>query len=359
MPGPTDNPFAAIEERLVAPPADGVFLTVVPPDSPFAAAGVAAGDVIVRVGGADVAPDWGALLRALQPGPDAAAELALAVHGADGRERRVGVARAALAGAVRAGLRGCNVRRGVAAWDPRPDPDDAPDFSGLAPGTRVCLRNSLGAARAGYEVLEFGADGDRITTRVAFALGGDDGRGGTWLYRSRVESTHVRDRVLSTLRTAFFEGDELALRGDVRLEEGRWRGVRAGPGGVHEPVDFEAATLHGLVPYAATALPLTMAQREGAAVTFCALGEGTGRVSERGRMVCVGRRAVDVAGRSVDAWCYEWRHYGDYGENELFYVDDARRLVRVEWGANYGHCWGESVPERELMDGVPPGLTAP
>ena len=67
---PAEHPFTDIEQRLVAPPASGVMLTMVMDSSPLAAAGARAGDIIVSIDGAEDAPDRQAFYQSMRAGPD-------------------------------------------------------------------------------------------------------------------------------------------------------------------------------------------------------------------------------------------------------------------------------------------------
>jgi len=252
----------------------------------------------------------------------------------------------------------CGVRQGVAAWDASPDPDDAFDASGLGEHGAIWLRNSLGKDRAGYEILTWRREGGLLRVEVHFALGGDDGRGGTWTYSTRALSTHRLERGLPVVRTAFHEMG--ALRGDARLGDDGWRGERGGPDGTRVPLEEPDAGPFATA-YSTTLLPLTMPLREGARLTFVSAGDGVPIPLGRDRLECVGRGPVQVDGRTVEAWTFAQRHYGlgTYGGDERFHVTDDRRLVRIDWGPNYADCWAEAVARDDLMDGVPEHVVLP
>ena len=80
--------------------------------------------------------------------------------------------------------------------------------------------------------------GDLLDVELLFALGGDDGQGGTWSYTSRALATVRLAPGLPAVRTAFWEGDR--LRGDLRLEDGVWRGTRGNPDGTTRDVEIPA-----------------------------------------------------------------------------------------------------------------------
>jgi hypothetical protein len=343
------NPFARLEEMLADPPADGMFLTFVTPGSPAAEVGFRPGDIVVKVGDTPVTGSQ-EFYRGLQPAGEDDKSRPVTVLRSDGEEAEIEVP------LPFRGYAACAVKKGKRAWEDLPDSDYEPDFSGLADGTEIWLRNSLEEERAGFERILIRHEGDEIHVDTLFRLGGEH-EGETWDYRTHSLSRHRLNRWLSVTRTSFAEGapGEEKLRGDMALgEDGVWRGRRGGPqGGEPEEVEFPSAAENLLTPYNVTLLPLTMPLAEGARVTFCGAGEGTALVSCRERMECVGKETVDVDGEEVEAWCFVWRHYGEYGESERFYVTDDRKLVRVDWGPNYGMCWAVNVPAAEVLDGVP------
>jgi len=345
----TENPFAHIEMLLAEPAADGMFLTFVTPGSPAAAVGFRPGDIVVAVGDTPT-PDAKAFYGALQPQGEDDKARTLKVLKSDGAEAAVEVP------LPFRGYSACVVKKGVRAWEDLPDTEYEPDFSALHDGAEIWLRNSLEEERAGFERILIRREGDVLHVDTLFRLGGEH-EGESWDYRTHSVSRHRLNKWLSVTRTAFWEGapGEEELRGDMALgEDGMWRGRRGRPdGGEPEEVEFPAVAGNVLTPYNVTILPLTMPLEKGARVTFCGAGEGTALVSSRERMECTGKTTVQVDGEEVSAWCFEWRHYGEYGESEKFYVTDDRKLVRIDWGPNYAGCWAENVPEANVVDGVP------
>jgi hypothetical protein len=326
MTSETTHPFVEIESMLANPPVDGLFVTRVEPGSALAGVGVTAGDIVTAVGD-EPFTDLRAYFQAMRPKDEGDATRTFAVRRRDGTEATVEVP------TPLPRFHHCVVRSGTPAWDAKPDSDYEPDFSGLADGTGIWLRCSLEEERAGFERMILRRTDEGLDIDSLFRIGGktDDG---TWDYRTRARTTHRLDRVLSVSRTAFWEGSpgEEKEVGDVRVDPG------APP---------------AITPYTIMILPLTMPLEEGARITVCMAGDGTGVVSSRCRIECTGRESVPVDGSTVDAWRFHWRHYGDYGEEERFYVSDDRRLVRVDWGANYGGCWAELVDETHVLDGAP------
>ncbi len=344
----TDNPFAAVEKRLMSPPVDGVMLTLVDPDSPLHSAGARPGDVIVALDGKGP-PSLRALYECLRPADDATDALAATVRLSNGASVEASLPR------DRRGFAACDVKRARTGWDDWPDGDHEPDLSAFADGTDLWWRNSLGGTPAGFEHARIRATDEHIEIDSLMWIGGKQPDGATWSYRARGETKHRRDRWMSITRTAFWEGDpgDEVLKGDVHFDGERWTGVHGAAGGRQEDVGFPPFGGPAVTPYRVAFLALTMPLRQHAALTFYVAGDGTGRVTCRNRLICTGRAKVDVAGRSVDAWRFEWKHYGEYGGNELFFVTDDRRLVRIEWGPNYSGCVSEAVSADEVMVGAP------
>ncbi len=345
------NPFADIEARLAEPSADGMFLLKIAEKGAHMEAGLRQGDIVVAVGGEPVTShqSW---MQAMQPQGEE-----------DSGVRKLEVARGAerIGAEVPAGLRGlgvCWVKEGHPAWIAREDTDYEPDFSWFEKTPGIWLRNTLGEERAGYERLLMTCRGEYFDLDIAFALGGDAGEGKTWDYRTQSDSAHNYDRYLSVRRTEFHEAGKLV--GRVALgEDNVWRGVRGSPEGEKEiEVPFLAPAI---TPYTSTLLPLTMPLADGACLNFVLAGDGSAVAAGRSRIECLGRRKTTVDGEEIEAWCFAWRHYGSRKdeEDEHYFVSDDRRLMRIDWGPNYGNCWCELVPEERVLEGVPEHVTLP
>ncbi len=140
----TSNPMASVEALLANPAASGIFITAVRPESPIAAHGAAPGDIITSVAGEPV-EDLRGYLTAMQPQPEGEPTRELGVRKADGSEATW---------TVEVPLKGysqCVVTEGRPGWEDVPDTAYEPDFTGLADGTEIWLRNSFGEDRAGFE----------------------------------------------------------------------------------------------------------------------------------------------------------------------------------------------------------------
>jgi hypothetical protein len=348
-----ENPFAEIEEMLASPAATGLFLTAFRPTCPLLEAGAEPGDIVTAVGETAVS-ELGGYLQAMQPQGEGDETRVLHVRKRDGSTMTCEVP------TPLSGYGYCVVKAGESAWDQVADTPYEPDFSGLADGTEIWLRNSLGDERAGFERLILKRDGDLLEIDTLFRLGGDDPQAGAWDYRTRALSSHRLDRWLSVVRTAFWEGSpgEERLSGDVSLgDDGFWRGTHGQPDGTESPAEFAAVSSHVMTPYTLMVLPLTMPLEEGACVNVVMVGDGSGVASSRRRIECTGKKTVTVDGAETEAWCFAWRHYGVVEGTELFYVSDDRRLVRVEWGPGYGYCNADLVDRERVLDGVPEHVT--
>ena len=324
------NPFAEVERQLERPPATGVFVVRVGDQVPLATAGLQTGDVVVRVGENEI-PDLGTFYRAMQP------------QGEDDGDRVLHVVREGAEHVIEAppGIQGvafCFVRADEAAWRQVTDADEDVELSGLEDGTEIWLRSCFGEEPAGFEWLRVGRDGDALSVEHVMRLGGEH-EGRTWDYCTRGLTTHRPERGRPITRTAFFQGlgDKEARVGDVAVAAG----------GVDR-----------ITGYSVMLLPLTMPLREGASLTFVGAGDGTAVPSGRGRIECLGRRETEVAGETVPAWCFAWRHYGARPpeNDEHFHVSDDRRLLRVDWGPDYNGCWSEAMTKDAILATIPEHL---
>ncbi|MGE0433237.1 MAG: hypothetical protein AB7K09_13170 [Planctomycetota bacterium] len=346
-----DHPFADIERRLLNPPGDGLMITWTNPVTP-PPGDLRVGDLITAVNEAPI-ENRRAFYQAMRPAGD------------DDTTRRLTLNRDGTSVVVETatqprGYSICDVRRGQPAWDARPATSYEPVFDRLLGSREIWLRNSFEQTPAGFEVLRL-TPGDReLTVDTLFRLGGvDDAGAESWDYRTHSITTHRLDAQLSVTRTAFREGKpgKEKLLGDVRVDaDGRtWRGTHHhNATKVDQPVEF-VAPWRMLTGYTVTLLPMTMPLEEGASTIVVQCSDGIALPIARSRVECVGRREVMVGGQAVNAWCFAWRHYGmrPADEDERFYVDDERNMVRIEWGPDYGGCWCERVESREALGDLP------
>lgn len=72
----------------------------------------------------------------------------------------------------------------------------------------------------------------------------------------------------------------------------------------------------------------------------------------------LGRREIEMAGETVEAFGFAWRHYGARPpeDDEHFYVSDDRRLLRVDWGPGSNGCWSEARARGEIFATIPEHL---
>lgn len=342
------NPLEKVEQALLAPRATGVFVVEIVPGGGADQAGVEPADIVTAVGGT-ATPDVQAFLKAIQPVKDGPASRELQLVRPDGVRRKV------LIPAGRAGLQGCSVAEGVCAWRPEPDSVYEPDFSAFARNSDLWLRTSFGEERAGYERVFIRRAGDIVTFDHLTHFGGEAGPGQTWTYRSQVISTHRLDRVLTTVAVESWagtkeEGQEVAR---AELKDGRWRGEKVSPKGEKTAIDVVAAVPEAINIYASPLLALTMPLHAGARLTFSELRESSAMLRSRSRLECLGKEDVKVDGKTVGAWCFAWRQYGQGNRFERFWVSEERRLVKIEWGENYGGCWCEEVKKADVAKGLP------
>jgi hypothetical protein len=250
----------------------------------------------------------------------------------------------------------CSVQEGVPAWTDVPDYDGEPDFSAFSDGVEHWMRNSFGEERAGYERVRICHDGDdRFLVDVDFRLGGETEGGETWDYITRGQSVHLRDKYLALRKSSFWEGRPEKLTGAIELgDDNVWRGIHV-RNGEEKSVEIPQVVPQLLSSYTVTILPMTMPQEEGASLTYFHTYDGNGACSGRARLECVGKRTVTVCDEAVEAWGYAWRHYGTRApeEDEHFYVNDERKVVRIDWGPGYGGCWCDDAPKERVLADCP------
>lgn len=351
----TANPFAEVEALLARPHADGVFVHYIKPGSAPEAAGLRAGDTIVQVDGKAM-PDTKAFYPAMQPKASGKPpERALEVIRADASRTKL-----TLPAAV-ADMHFCTVRRGESAWTPVPDYEEEANFSAFARGTEWLLRNSFGDETAGWERLGIERNGEELSVEIDFRIGGAQPDGKTWEFCKRLVSRHRLDRHLSLLQTTSYNGKPGSEKfaGGVELgPDGQWRGERVDAQGQRQPVHYPASAPQVLTGYAVTLLPVTMPLRKGASKTYFHANEGVGVATCRCRLECTGKKKVKSAGCELEAWEIAWRHYGmrPPEDDEYFYVTDERKIVRIDWGPEYGGCWCEAIPKTQMTKGVPKHL---
>jgi len=345
------HPFAKVEAMLQKPEADGVFVTLLRPGSPQEEAGVRLGDIITSISG-ESKPDFAAFYKAMQPEDKDDKNLRTLSVFRDGVQLEIE------SPPTTRGISVCTVEKGVSAWAQVPDYTEEPDFSALRGGGEITMRNNFGEEPAGFELVEFKQRGELLDVEIVFRLGGGDKPENRWEYFTRSRSTHRLDKYLSAVSTAFWQGkpEKETLDGDVSLEkDGFWRGTRPGKNGAQEKVEVRATTVSVITPYTGLLMALTMPLRKGASLTFMSMTDGSANLTGRDRLECTGKSTVKVDGRNIEAWCFALRHYGtDPDEHdEKFYVTDDRRLVRIDWGPNYGGCWTEAMPRDKIMKTVP------
>jgi hypothetical protein len=342
----TQNPFAEVELMLQRPAADGIFITYLEQNSPFANAGVAVGDIVVAAG-EQATLDEKSFYQALQPRDEKDKKRMLRIL-RGGKQLEIDVPTSA------GGYDICAVAKGRSAWDDKPDFQDEPDFSALGDGAECWMRNCFGEEPAGYEHISIRRSGDKIEAALDFRLGGDGKPGKTWEYFTRAATVHRLDRKLSVLKTAFWEGRPEKRRGEVSLVDGIWRGVHLN-NGKEENVSYTANSPGVITGYTSTLLSLIMPLREGASLTFFISSDASGIAKGRSRMECIGRRTVTVCGEQVPAWGFAWRHYGNRKpeEDEHYYLNDERELVRIDWGPGYGNCACERMDKERILKSIP------
>ena len=115
-----------------------------------------------------------------------------------------------------------------------------------------------------------------------------------------------------------------------------------------------------LSSYATPLLALTLPLRAGEQITTTFCYDGHPVPESRTRLVMEPQRSIRVFGREHLAWPVRWRHYGsgdDPSEDECFYIDAGRRLLRLDWGPRYGNCVTEICDRATALAGLPAAVS--
>ena len=339
--------YTEFESLLLSPACTGVIIQVVASGGPAEKADIQPGDTLTHANGTPLRTVRD-LVSSLQP-IEGEGDVKFDLVAADGRTRSVTLPRG------QAGLGGVGVEQGRPAWRDVDDSDYEPDFSIAGREGEIWLGTRFGINPAGYERMRIRPRGEEYEYDHLTWFGGEH-EGHEWAYKVRVVSRHLLDRALTTTAIEMVSGTEAEgqTRSVLELDARNvWRGTATDREGatneVATPVPARAAINTYAVPLLATTLPL----EAGARLTVPVITEGDGSVRSRTRLECTGRDRVTVDGVEREAWRFVWAHYGSPNGNEVFWIADDRRLVRIDWGPDYGGCWIEELPRGRVGEGIP------
>ena len=339
--------YLEFESLLHAPARTGVLIQVVAAGGPADRAGVRLGDTLTQANGKPLR-SLRDLIASLQP-IEGEGDVRFDIVAVDGTARVVTLPRG------QAGLSGVGVEQGKPAWRDLPDSEYEPNFAVAGREGEIWLGTRFGDNPAGYERMLVSREGDEWAYNHLTWFGGEH-EGHAWAYKILVVSRHLLDRTLTTTAIENISGteEEGQTRSTLLLaDDNVWRGRAVDRSGnettVETPVPSRAAINSYAVPLLATTLPL----EEGARITVPVITEGDGSIRSRTRIECTGRDLVRVDGLERQAWRFVWAHYGSPYGNEVFWLADDRRIVRIDWGPDYGGCWCEEVPRDRIAEGIP------
>jgi hypothetical protein len=247
------------------------------------------------------------------------------------------------------------VEQGKPAWRDLDDSDYEPDYSIVGNDGELWLGTRFGDTPAGYERMSIRRLGEACEFDHLTWFGGEH-EGNDWAYKVRVVSRHQLDRTLTTTAMEMVTGVEQEGQTRSVLELGAddvWRGTLTDRDGVEMEVETAVPARAAINTYAVPLLATTLPLKAGARLTVPVITEGDGSVRSRTRVECIGRDRVTVDGVEREAWRFVWAHYGSPNGNEVFWISDDRRLVRIDWGPDYGGCWCEEIPKERVAEGIP------
>jgi len=315
------RPQGDIEAVALDPPATGVLVTSVMPESAAAAAGLQPGAVIVKCAG-NAVTDLDGLVAAVEAAEGGRRTTRLTyVDG--GGEHTVDVA------AGRLGLTGLGVERGKPLRLRPPATGVTFDFSDLVDRPREqWLAFTVDGEHVGFEHHVMRREGDTLVldSEVAFT----HEQWGRQHFVVRTEAAADADATLERSRYAFVP---TGFRGDLRVE-------RTGDG---------AATLHAeqcagddrvtserpvsggaQSDYLATQLASWMPREVGACWHYDMVNIADGTPQGLSALRVKGREAIEIDGREVDAWRIEQHRMGAPGR--VTWVDAEGRVLRHDYG---------------------------
>jgi hypothetical protein len=342
--------FDRLEKLLADPPATGILVTQVLPDSQAMAAGMRLGDVVFSYGGWPVADlqTLGAAKEALGE-----AETIEMVVVRDGKRISFSLSPGQI------GFMGVGVEKGVAAPALPADTGVKFDFSALRSGAsdRWYLFTLDGETKAGFEHGVLRLRGDTLILRREVAFDGGEQWGLNHFDVIVVARTRPRLRTIATR----FKNPLTGWIGTGRLvrakgEGPRWRAKFPGA----EP-RMEPAPKRYLPTYLIESLAPFMPRVRGACYRFVPLNEGFGQPGLPSALVCEGRQEVmlpaGAAGvtpaRKALAWKYVWLQIGG-AVGGTYWVDDSGRTVFSDYGGARAYLGTRGPALANLAEGIVP-----
>lgn len=334
--GRAENAGDPLDAALANPPADGLLVVQVGPDSAAETAGLRAGDVLVEYDG-----------RVLREVADLT-ESRDAAAAAGGAEVEVVFVRGdeELRATIVPGPLGVYlvaVKAGMSAPGLPADTGVRFDFRALGDTSEAWKRFLMDGRHVGYERSTTKRAGNRVFLTSEVAFDGGEQFGLNHMIVTVVTTADPRPRLefvrMETPLTGWSGTARLAAGLDGDVIEFRWR--MEGESGVERrpaPAD--------LVPtYFVEILARLMPREAGACLRFRPLIEGTGTAELPAALVCVG--PDPEADPAEQRYRYEWRGLGGMVQS-VFSIDARREVVHVDWNG----AVGQRATREEALAGV-------
>lgn len=334
----------ALEEAAANPTATGILVTSVIEGTPAAEVGLAPGDIVVGYAG-EPAPDLPTLAALKQKAMDQ--DLVEFVFVRRGEKHAVTIPTGPI------GFMGTAVEKGRPTPPFPPDTGVKFDFSSLdAHPIDAWYAFRFGDdPPVGFEHVTVKRDGGRIYQVSEVSFDGGEQYGD----EHNVVTVVMTDEPTPRFVMCRFESITTGWTGTAFV---------ADPGAKEPQISFTtkmgeetdrvspvAVPARAVPTYFIETLARFLPREEGACFRFRPLMEGSATVSLPSAVVCRGRETIERNGEPAKVWRYEWVDLiGVVGSN--FWIDDAGRVLRVDWGgAN-----GELVTKEEALAGLPDRL---
>jgi hypothetical protein len=339
-PGDAEDPGAVLrllERALLDPPATGVMVTGVGPDSQAAQAGILLGDVIVSYGGRAV-PDLEALNGAKESF-EGAEQVELVLAGPGG-ERTV---------LLRPGPIGVNcqpVVKGVPAAVLPPATVTGFDFSPLSrePFDDWYAFSLDGEEKVGFEHGRLALTLGKLVLHREVAFDGGETFG---VNHFDVTAIAVAGPAPDVFAVRFASPPSGFLATGRALGGARWLDRRGGVSTViTHPTD-----LPRIPTYLVESLAAFLPREPGACFHFRPIVEGSGQAGLRSALVAVGEEEVRAGGEVARAFRVEWRTLGGAASGTYWFDGPGHALL-----VDYGGAMATRTTREKALEGLPESI---
>lgn len=334
-----DDEVSALEKALSDPPATGLLVTRVLPDSQAERHGILPGDIMVSYAGVPL------------PDVEAMGIARVAGEGKDTIEVRFirdGWGKTFTLDFGQIGINLMPVVKGEGRQTLPSATVDSFDYSAFveqgADDWYYFLREG---ARAGVGRIQVRRVGDSLFVHSEEALDL-----GTELNDHEVLS--ATSTSLKPIMTVFRDRMDDWVRYGLPMSSSHgcalWNSTTTGPG-AEESTSVRKYHGRAVPVYMVETLVALMPREEGACFRFLPLHEGSGELELESALVGIGEETVDVAGTEVEGFKFEWRRL-DAQVISVFWVDENGKLFL----ADYGGIKAVHATRAEAMKGQPEGV---